>query len=51
MNRKKTVTTRDDLLITKSDFVFEHHGKSFYDVYKTDCELLGEGKFKIFLNI
>ena len=44
MKKQKTVSTRDELTISKSDFVLEHQGKSFYDFYKVDPEVLGEGK-------
>lgn len=37
------VDDKEHLQIGKADFVFEHKGKAFNEVYKTDATILGEG--------
>lgn len=44
MKRDVIINKMEDVKMSKSDFVFEHHGKSFSDVYKADKHILGEGK-------
>lgn len=44
MKERATINNKNDVKISKSDFVFEHHGKGFSDIYKADKHILGEGK-------
>jgi hypothetical protein len=43
MKKRDIVNTKDDLKVTKGDFIMEHEGELFSSVYKAE-DMLGEGK-------